>query len=206
MSKYTTQKYCIIITSSGEIPTISVVDGRSISSLYIKPLQLSAKAPRTGYHLILLIPPRTVLTWRQTVIDRGERQSFSTTIKSSKKLCLEQKERKRVIFVSIIAMTSEGGPIKIVVCGPVKSGKTSIANFVAGHSEQIGNPNETYEATVGVRCKKNVPASASPAAAVCIFRSSSLLAWWSRIQAYYDGLTLTRYRRDCILLGGERQQ
>ncbi|CAN0448048.1 unnamed protein product, partial [Hapterophycus canaliculatus] len=42
-------------------------------------------------------------------------------------------------------------PIKIVVCGPVRGGKTSIANFLAGQTEQIGNANKIYEATVGVR-------------------------------------------------------
>lgn len=41
--------------------------------------------------------------------------------------------------------------LKIVVCGPVKGGKTSIANFISGQTEQIGNPNISYEATVGAR-------------------------------------------------------
>lgn len=41
--------------------------------------------------------------------------------------------------------------LKIVVCGPVKGGKSSIANFLAGQTEHIGNANKIYEATVGVR-------------------------------------------------------
>lgn len=42
--------------------------------------------------------------------------------------------------------------LKIVVCGPVKGGKTSIANFIAGQSEQLGDPNKIlYDATVGAR-------------------------------------------------------
>lgn len=48
-------------------------------------------------------------------------------------------------------MNSTGRALKIVVCGPVKGGKTSIANFIAGQTEQIGNSNKIYEATVGVR-------------------------------------------------------
>lgn len=48
-------------------------------------------------------------------------------------------------------MNSNNRALKIVVCGPVKGGKTSISNFIAGQTEQIGNPNKIYEATVGVR-------------------------------------------------------
>eukprot|EP00904_Undaria_pinnatifida_P001123 jgi/Undpi1/11010/HiC_scaffold_30.g13310.m1 len=41
--------------------------------------------------------------------------------------------------------------------GRAKGGKTSIANFISGQTEQIGNPNISYEATVGARileCEK----------------------------------------------------
>lgn len=48
-------------------------------------------------------------------------------------------------------MSSNSTPLKIVVCGPVGSGKTSIVNFLAGQKEQIGNANKIHEATVGVR-------------------------------------------------------
>lgn len=49
------------------------------------------------------------------------------------------------------AMNVNNRALKIVVCGPVKGGKTSIANFIAGQAEQLGNPNKIHEATVGVR-------------------------------------------------------
>lgn len=49
---------------------------------------------------------------------------------------------------------SSNKPLKVVVCGPAKGGKTSIANFVAGHTEQLGNTNKIYEATVGARYLK----------------------------------------------------
>lgn len=48
-------------------------------------------------------------------------------------------------------MNTNDKALKIVVCGPVKGGKTSIANFLAGQTEHIGNANKIYEATVGVR-------------------------------------------------------
>lgn len=48
-------------------------------------------------------------------------------------------------------MNGQGRALKVVICGPVKGGKTSIANFIAGQTEQIGNANKIYEATVGVR-------------------------------------------------------
>lgn len=48
-------------------------------------------------------------------------------------------------------MNANGRALKIVVCGPVKGGKTSIANYIAGQTEHIGNANKIYEATVGVR-------------------------------------------------------
>lgn len=48
-------------------------------------------------------------------------------------------------------MNTDGRALKIVVCGPVKGGKTSIANFLAGQTEHIGNANKIYEETVGVR-------------------------------------------------------
>lgn len=48
-------------------------------------------------------------------------------------------------------MKIENRAVKIVVCGPVKGGKTSIANFLAGQTEHIGNADKIYEATVGVR-------------------------------------------------------
>lgn len=48
-------------------------------------------------------------------------------------------------------MSTDDRALKIVVCGPVKGGKTSIANFLAGQTERIGNANKIYEATVGVR-------------------------------------------------------
>jgi GTPase SAR1 family protein len=45
--------------------------------------------------------------------------------------------------------------VKIVVCGPSRSGKTSLANYIAGLSESIGNANGKHEPTIGVRyaCK-----------------------------------------------------
>lgn len=46
--------------------------------------------------------------------------------------------------------------VKIVICGPTKGGKTSIANFIAGHTEQLGNVNRIYEPTVGTRYRKIV--------------------------------------------------
>lgn len=48
-------------------------------------------------------------------------------------------------------MNADERALKVVVCGPVKGGKTSIANFLAGQTEHIGNANKIYEATVGVR-------------------------------------------------------
>lgn len=48
-------------------------------------------------------------------------------------------------------MNTDDRALKIVVCGPVKGGKTSIANFLAGQTEHIGNANKIYEETVGVR-------------------------------------------------------
>lgn len=48
-------------------------------------------------------------------------------------------------------MKTDDRALKVVVCGPVKGGKTSIANFLAGQTEHIGNANKIYEATVGVR-------------------------------------------------------
>lgn len=45
--------------------------------------------------------------------------------------------------------------LKIVVCGPAKGGKTSIANFIAGHTEQLGNQSKIYDPTVGVRYPKS---------------------------------------------------
>jgi GTPase SAR1 family protein len=42
--------------------------------------------------------------------------------------------------------------VKIVVCGPSRSGKTSLANYIAGLNENIGHPNQKYEPTIGVRC------------------------------------------------------
>lgn len=48
-------------------------------------------------------------------------------------------------------------PVKIVVCGPTKGGKTSLANFIAGLAQQIGRHDQGYEPTVGVRileCEK----------------------------------------------------
>ncbi|KAG5193104.1 FAP9, ras superfamily GTPase-like flagellar protein [Tribonema minus] len=40
---------------------------------------------------------------------------------------------------------------KIVVCGPSRGGKTSLANFLAGLSESVGHPSLKYEPTAGVR-------------------------------------------------------
>jgi ATPase subunit of ABC transporter with duplicated ATPase domains len=45
--------------------------------------------------------------------------------------------------------------VKIVVCGPSRSGKTSLANYIAGLNESIGHPNGKYEPTIGVRCAYN---------------------------------------------------
>ncbi|CAN0367173.1 unnamed protein product, partial [Discosporangium mesarthrocarpum] len=50
-----------------------------------------------------------------------------------------------------------GRPLKIVVCGPTRGGKTSIANFIAGHTEQLGNADQKYDPTIGARileCEK----------------------------------------------------
>ncbi|CAM9593847.1 unnamed protein product, partial [Phaeothamnion confervicola] len=42
-------------------------------------------------------------------------------------------------------------PFKIVICGPSRTGKTCISNLIAGNTEVIGNANETYDPTIGVR-------------------------------------------------------
>ncbi|CAM9329930.1 unnamed protein product [Scytosiphon promiscuus] len=47
-------------------------------------------------------------------------------------------------------MSNNNAPLKIAVCGPVRGGKTSIANFLAGQTEHIGNVNKIYEATCGI--------------------------------------------------------
>jgi len=41
--------------------------------------------------------------------------------------------------------------MKIVVCGPTNSGKTSIANFLCGNSPTLGTRSKQYTPTEGVR-------------------------------------------------------
>lgn len=53
---------------------------------------------------------------------------------------------------------------KIVICGPLKGGKSSLANYLGGATEVIGHPNFKYTPTVGVRileCERPVGMSGS---------------------------------------------
>jgi len=41
--------------------------------------------------------------------------------------------------------------MKVIVAGPSNSGKTSIANFLCGNTNQLGTRSKDYEPTEGVR-------------------------------------------------------
>jgi hypothetical protein len=64
--------------------------------------------------------------------------------------------------------------VKVVVVGPTKGGKTSIANFLAGQTEAVGHPTLKYEPTVGVRYAPVLLQSCSHAAA---FGNSTRFLW-----------------------------
>eukprot|EP00903_Cladosiphon_okamuranus_P009289 g8863.t1 len=92
-------------------------------------------------------------------------------------------------------MNTSETALKIVICGPVKGGKTSIANFLAGQTEHIGNANKIYEATVGVRileCEKQ-PGITGDKVAVEIWDVSGDQAFescWPAIIKGVDGVLL----------------
>ncbi|CAM9128348.1 unnamed protein product [Ascophyllum nodosum] len=86
-------------------------------------------------------------------------------------------------------------PLKIVVCGPVKGGKTSIANFISGQTDQLGNPGMTYEATAGARileCEKQpgITGIKVPVEIWDVSGDQSYEACWPAIMKDVDGVIL----------------
>ncbi|CAM9908534.1 unnamed protein product [Ectocarpus sp. 13 AM-2016] len=92
-------------------------------------------------------------------------------------------------------MSSNNTALKIVVCGPVKGGKTSIANFIAGQTEQIGTGNKIYEPTVGVRileCEKQpgITGNKVPVEIWDVSGDQAFESCWPAIMKDVDGVML----------------